>query len=354
MGRLKTNEKSILLVGNFFTSKEGGRGVSEDLAELLRSKAWSVLSTSKQQKKLLRLLDMVYTAIKHHTRYQIANIDVYSGKAFIWAELMGCIFWLLKKPFICTLHGGNLARFETTHPRRVRRLFLLATQITTPSKYLQNYFSNLRQDVAWVPNGIDLRCYTYIKRESIEPKLIWLRAIHEIYAPFMAVEVVNLLRQKFPNITLTMVGPDKGDGSIILVKQLIETYELNNVVRIIGGVEKQAVPYWLNQGDIFINTTRIESFGVSVIEAAACGLPIVTTDAGELPFLWENNINAVVVPKDNVYAMADAVTKILKNPQFGLKLSRNAREKAEGYDWASVFPQWETLFESVIPNDQYN
>ena len=107
---------------------------------------------------------------------------------------------------------------------------------------------------------------------------------------------------------------------------------------------------YLAEGDIFLNTTNYESFGVSVLEAAACGLCIVTTDAGELPFIWQDGVDALIVPVNDARAMAAAVTRILAEPGLAAKLSTNARKNAEKYDWSVILPQWEELFKSLVPH----
>lgn len=84
------------------------------------------------------------------------------------------------------------------------------------------------------------------------------------------------------------------------------------------------------------------------MEAAACGLCIVTTDAGESPYLWQDGVNALIVPKANPAAMAKAVIRILAESALAEKLSNNARLKAEEYDWSMIIPRWENLFLRVI------
>ena len=86
------------------------------------------------------------------------------------------------------------------------------------------------------------------------------------------------------------------------------------------------------------------------MEAAACGLPIVTTDAGELAYLWQNGMDAMVVPVGDARAMAAVVRRILTEPKLAEKLSVNARRKAESFDWAVILPQWEKLFETDMKN----
>lgn len=83
------------------------------------------------------------------------------------------------------------------------------------------------------------------------------------------------------------------------------------------------------------------------MEAAACGLPIITTDVGELCFLWKDGGNALVVPCNDSIAMAHATRRLLCEDGLAASLSRNARQKAEQYDWKSILPQWERLFYEV-------
>jgi glycosyltransferase involved in cell wall biosynthesis len=84
------------------------------------------------------------------------------------------------------------------------------------------------------------------------------------------------------------------------------------------------------------------------MEAAASGLPIVTTSVGELAYLWKDGENALLVQKNDPEQMAAAIKRVLKDPELAAQLSVNARAKAENYDWSMILPRWETLFESLI------
>ena len=110
---------------------------------------------------------------------------------------------------------------------------------------------------------------------------------------------------------------------------------------------KEEVPRHLCGYDIFLNTTNYESFGVSVMEAAASGMCLVTTNVGELSYLWQDGNDALIVPPDDPEAMAAAVQRILTEPGLAEKLSRNARKKAEEFAWSIILPQWEALLTKI-------
>jgi glycosyltransferase involved in cell wall biosynthesis len=87
---------------------------------------------------------------------------------------------------------------------------------------------------------------------------------------------------------------------------------------------------------------------VSVIEAMAAGLCIVSTNVGGLSHLLRDEHEALLVPPSDPDAMAAAVTRILTQPGLAARLSANSRLRAESNDWAVVVPQWQTLLSSVI------
>ena len=160
----------------------------------------------------------------------------------------------------------------------------------------------------------------------------------------MAVKVLAALYRRYPGVRLVMIGPDKGDGSWQLVQRLAGSLGVAKGLQLVGAVPKAAVPQWLEQEYIFVNTSRFDSFGVSVMESAACGLPVVTTGVGEFPYLWQHEADALLVPPDDPEAMAAAVRRILTEAGLAERLSRKARKQTEGLDWSLILPRWENVF----------
>jgi glycosyltransferase involved in cell wall biosynthesis len=163
----------------------------------------------------------------------------------------------------------------------------------------------------------------------------------------MAVECLAFLRASLPTATLRMVGPDKKDGTLALVRRRAVELGVEGGLEIVGAVSKSRVPAELALGDIFLNTTNYDSFGVSVAEAAACGLCAITTAVGEHPHLWLDGHDALLVPPNDAPAMAAAVRRILTEPGLAERLSRNARAKTAQFDWSVILPQWEALLMEV-------
>ena len=338
---------TTLHVGNFLSQTLKTYSSSEALTLRLVQRGHSVITTSSHQNRALRFLDMMLTTWNRRHDYEIAQIAVFSGPSFLWVEAVCALLRRLGKPYILTLHGGNLANFAKQHPKRVEALFKTAAAITTPSHMLQQAFLSIRPDLLLLPNGIELGNFTYRPRNSAEPRIGWLRAIHRIYSPQIAVEAAARLTNEFPQIELVMIGPNKDDQAYKLVEDTAERLNFKNRLKIVGAVPNHEVEKVLAPCDIFLNTTTIESFGKSVFEAAALGMCIVTTNAGELPHIWQHEHDALLIPPDDAEATAAAIRRLLKEPELAAKLSRNARQKAENHDWEAVIPRWESLFQQI-------
>jgi glycosyltransferase involved in cell wall biosynthesis len=92
--------------------------------------------------------------------------------------------------------------------------------------------------------------------------------------------------------------------------------------------------------NIFINTSNFDNMPVSVIEAMALGLPIISTNIGGIPYLLKDQEEAILVQVADSEAMYQAVVNLFSNPDFRKILIENARNKAEKFDWEVVKHQW--------------
>ena len=339
---------NLLLIGNYFSGPGHNHNVWQDLAVHLPKIGFGVITTSSKAKKIPRLLDMLKTIWLCRNNYQIAQIDVFSGQAFIFAECSARLLQALNKPFVLTLHGGNLPKLALQNPQRVKKLLNIAKRVIAPSHYLREQMSKYRPDVILIPNPLELSKYPFILRKSPEPKLIWLRSFHEIYNPSLAPRVLAKLLSEFPEAHLTMIGPDKGDGSRQNTERVIEELRLPHHVEIRGGISKSDVPEALSQGDIFINTTHIDNTPISVMEAMACGLCVVSTNVGGIPYLLDDGVNALLVPPNDPQSMACAISRIMTEPGLAENISTCARQKTEGFDWSFILPKWESLFQEIV------
>jgi glycosyltransferase involved in cell wall biosynthesis len=337
----------LLMIGVFLSWRGASRQICEELSERLDRGGWPVLRTSAKHGRAARLADMLGTIWRRRHDYAVAQMDVFSGAAFAWAEAASWTLRRAGKPYVLTLHGGNLPAFAQRWPQRVRRLLGSAAAVTAPSRYLWEQMQPYRADLSLLPNPLDVSAYPFRRRTAVRPRLIWLRAFHETYNPTLAPRVLALLAGDMPDIHLTMIGPDKGDGSRQRTAALARQLGVADRITMADAVSKRDVPQTLSQADIFLNTTHVDNTPVSLMEALACGLCAVSTNVGGIPYLVEHEQHALLVPPDDAAAMAAAVRRILVEPELAQRLSQNGRKRVEPFDWPRILPHWETLFRSI-------
>jgi glycosyltransferase involved in cell wall biosynthesis len=201
-----------------------------------------------------------------------------------------------------------------------------------------------RPDLFLLPNALSIGAYPFRKRDRARSRLVWLRAFHETYNPSLAPRVLALLARNHPDIELTMIGPDRGDGSLARTREKAAELGVSNRLRIVEGIPKSEVGQHLGETDIFLNTTNVDNAPVSVLEAMACGLCVVSTNVGGMPDYLRDEAEGLLVPPGDPEAMASAVRRILADSELAARLSRGGRARAEAMDWSIVLPRWESLF----------
>ncbi|CAN5720686.1 hypothetical protein BH11MYX1_BH11MYX1_00940 [soil metagenome] len=335
----------ILFVGNFLSASGTHRHYCEDLSDRLELRDWQVLRTSHKPGRVARLVDMMSAAWRHRHAYRLAHLDVFSGPAFFWAEAVTFELRRLGKPVVLTLRGGRLPEFAQRWPKRVARLLSSAETVVAPSTFLRDAFPDRKQIVV-IPNAIELASYQSAVRSVIH-RLVWVRAFHAIYNPTLAIEVLARLVRSHPDLTLVMIGADKLDGSLQATRARARELGVEPALTIIPGVPKSQVPAHLAGGDVFLNTANIDNTPISVIEAMATGLCVVSTNVGGMPHLVRDGHDALLVPPRDPGAMSAAVSRLLGDAELATTLSRNARRHAEELDWSSIVARWEQLFRQV-------
>jgi len=336
------------MIGNYLSQPRHNRNIWNDLSERLAGDGWGVITTSRQENQLLRLLDMLQTILFRRKHYALAQIDVFSGRAFIFAELCSGLLNWLNKPVLLNLHGGGLLDFAREHPRRVTALLKKASLVVTPSPFIQQGLHAFHPDIRIVRNPIDISKAIFRPRSELQARLIWVRAFHAVYNPMLAVRVVHQLVNEFPAVHLTMIGPDKGDGSLNLTVKEAYALGVEERIEIISGIAHELIAENMDRADIFINTTNYDVAPRSVLEAMACGLCVVSTNVGGMVWLVEDEQDGLLVPPDDAEAMASAIKRLLIDSTLASCLNVNARRKAENVDWSIILPQWETILTTVL------
>jgi glycosyltransferase involved in cell wall biosynthesis len=320
-------------------------GQGEVLAGLLERDGYAVRSASRRVNRWLRLADLTVSPILWRGRVDVLVVLVFSGAAFRLVEAASAVGAWAGFPMIFWLHGGGLAEFAHRHPTRVDRVLRRGRAWVAPSGFLAGPFRGRGFDVRVIPNVVDLAEYPFRHRPTVSPRLLWMRTFHGLYRPDLALQALALVRRTHPDATLTLAGQDK--GLLAETRRLATDMGLDGVVRFAGFLDAEGKRREFAAHDIFLNTNRVDNAPVSVLEAAAFGLPVVSTNVGGIPYLLRNGEEALLVPEGDAEALASSVSRLLDEPGLAARLSSAGREVAERSSWLRVKPLWEELLASV-------
>ena len=334
--------KTILYIGNNLSEKTKYKISMDILSENLKNKDFIVLKYSNIKNKILRLLHMIFGIITKFKKSDYVLIDTYSTVNFYYAFVISQICRILKLKYIPILHGGNLPNRLLKNPTLSNLIFKNSYINIAPSKYLEVAFKKHKYEVELIPNTINILDYPYQHRKKLQPNLFFVRAFAKIYNPCMAIEVLKELQKEYPTAKLCMVGPDR-DGTLKEVSSIIKKYNLEESVEITGVLTKKEWHKKSRNFDIFINTTNVDNTPISIIEAMALGLPVVSTKVGGIPYLIDDKETGLLVGTNDVKTMVFEIKKLLQGSYN--QLARNARVQVEGYDWNIVRTKWIKILE---------
>jgi len=174
--------------------------------------------------------------------------------------------------------------------------------------------------------GIDLSVFYPQPDASKQWDIAFLGRLESMKAVDLFPEMLSLLKSDFPSLRFLMTG----EGS--LRNQLLDDFErkdVSDMVDYLGVVNTEQVPNLINQSRVFIYPSREEPFGLSILEAMACGVPVVTTIVFGPSEIITNNVDGLTVPPDNVRELVRAIVTLLQDKRLREKIGRNGRKTVE-------------------------
>jgi glycosyltransferase involved in cell wall biosynthesis len=284
------------------------------------------------------MLEMVFVTLRYAKKVDYVLIDTYSTKNFWYAFIISQICRLFRVKYIPKLHGGDLPNRLKKSPYWCNLIFKNAYQNIAPSPYLfESFKDNGYSNLIHIPNSIELEKYEFQTRKFDVPRILWVRSFSQIYNPILAVKVLLALKKQFPTAELCMVGPKK-DESFDATVAFAKEYDV--AVTFTGKLTKAEWADLSKNYNLFLNTTHFDNTPVSVIEAMALGLPVVSTNVGGIPFLLQHEKNALLVADNDLEAMVFQIERLFSEPALTDVLVANAHNLVKGFDWNVIRKQW--------------
>lgn len=253
------------------------------------------------------------------------------------AMLAGRVF---RKRVILNYHSGHAEKHLKKWGKLVHPWLRLADVVVVPSEYLQRVFNSYGHQARVIRNAVDISAFRFRERAPLRPRLLSTRNLQLIYRVDNTIKAFALLRSRYPEATLTVAGYGSEEARIRRLAAAVTT----GGVHFLGRVEPSAMPSIYERADIVLNSSVVDNQPLSVLEAFASGLPVVSTPTGAIRELVRPGETGMIVPVDDPRAMAEGVTTLLKNQDFALQLARRARAEVAKFTWLEVKRDWSAVY----------
>jgi phosphatidylinositol alpha-mannosyltransferase len=211
---------------------------------------------------------------------------------------------------------------------------------------------HLPGDYRIIPNGIDTEHFRFdgpARSEFVDGKIniLFVGRLEQRKGLGYLLNACAKIKRSFPNFRLIIVGP----GTVLRLRyeKLVEKMELTDNVVFVGFVSSDELPSYYRSADIFCApATGGESFGIVLLEAMACGKPVVATSIQGYASVLANGEEGLLVPPQNAESLAKALLKLLHDKSLRLQMGSKGIVKAERYSWPNVAQQVMDYYNSLL------
>lgn len=162
-------------------------------------------------------------------------------------------------------------------------------------------------------------------------------------------QALALLREEMPDVRLIKVGSAGGEHFRRETLHTIGQLGLGDQVLIFEGVADDALPLFYNAADLFVTASKLEGFGLPVLEAMACGAPVVCSDAGALPEVVGKA--GRTVPAHGASMLSEALARVLTDPQLRRWMAQRGRERSQSFTWEQAAAETAAVYRGLPDSD---
>ncbi len=254
-------------------------------------------------------------------------------------------------PSVASYHGGKAAEFVPANRRTVLPLLRQLDALIASSAFTARVFESLNLRPVIIPNVVELAEYrpnppgddsTRLAHRDA-PALLWIKSMDDAGNPQLMVEAFARLHTTLPGATLKMIG----DGALREPAQAL-AQALAAPVDFAGRVSFAELKESYAQADVFVISSAVDNQPCTLIEASACGIPVVATAVGGIPDMVIDGVDALLTRPGDAAALADAVLHVVNEPELAQALGRAAIDNAQNFTWPAVRAKLSDLYLRLV------
>ncbi|MCB1023746.1 MAG: glycosyltransferase family 4 protein [Acidobacteria bacterium] len=315
--------------------------ISEDEIEIaiqpINPQFFPALQKIKFLRTILTSLKYIFDLLLKIPRYDVIHIFSASYFSFILAPTPAILISkLFGKKSILNYRSGEAKDHLKNWKRTAIPIIRLADSVIVPSGYLVDVFSDFGIEAKAIFNFVDADKLIFRKREVVRPVFLSNRNFEELYNVSCTLRAFKIIQTRYPNAKLILAGDGKERDKL---KKLVGDLKLENC-EFRGQVTPEEMGRLYDEADIYLNSPNIDNMPNSIIEAYASGIPVVSTEAGGIPYIVDQNRTGILAGIDDEKALAEGVFRLLEDKGLALRIAENAKEESQKYQWPAAREKW--------------
>lgn len=301
-------------------------------------KHFKVLDIFKQLTKLVKILYTKYVKVGKEVKR--LNTDILISSRIEFSKQ-------IKRKDIVTISQEHSYIDTPQYMKKVRKSFKnINYLIVMTNKAKENYDLwlkdiKLKPEVVVIPNMIKQNVNEKISSLD-NNQIISIGRLEPVKDFETLIIVFDKLAKKNTNLTLKIIGEGSKRQTL---EELIEKYGLKEKVILTGRLNENQINDELLKSDIFVLTSKSESFSLVLCEAMNCGLPCVSFDIDAGPReIIQNDVNGYLVDERNIESMVDKISKLIEDSSLREKMGQESYKKAKTFYLYNIIKKWEDLF----------
>ncbi|HEY0408259.1 MAG TPA: glycosyltransferase family 4 protein [Pyrinomonadaceae bacterium] len=285
---------------------------------------------------LKMLLNVPRNDVIHVSSAALSSFAMTTTPAILIGKLFG-------KKVVLNYHAGQAEEHLRDWGRTAIPVIRLADATVVPSNWLVDVFARHNLKARAIFNHVELDSFHFRARRPLGPRFLSNRNFDPIYNVPCVLRAFALIQKRHPEARLTIAG----DG---LQRDEIESLacELNlRNVSFAGLVPPERMPELCAAADVYLNASNVDNMPLSILEAFSAGLPVVTTDAGGIPYIVTHEETGLMVRMNDHEALAAGALRLLEDEELAQKIVRQARAECAKYNWRAVRGEWLKLYNEV-------
>jgi glycosyltransferase involved in cell wall biosynthesis len=250
---------------------------------------------------------------------------------------------LFGKKTILNYHTGEAETHLRNWRLTAKPTMRMFDEIVVPSQFLVDVFARFDLKAEAIFNFVESEKFKFRARNPLKPVFLSNRNFEAHYQVSDVLRAFQLIRQKIPEAKLVVAGYGSEEAKL---KKLAAELNLE-AVEFIGRVEQNEMPKIYDEADVYLNSSIVDNMPLSIIEAFSCGLPVVSTDAGGIPFIVENGETGLLVKTNDYKALAQQVIRLFEDENLAQNIIRKAFEESKKFRRENVLDDWLKLYKKL-------